>query len=75
MLHLLSHIIEEQLFQCVLLGIVGALAIPIDGAEFLLQGGDGKMEVQRFCRKTLAGSVQVCSTFFVPTGRYSYSML
>jgi hypothetical protein len=75
-LHLLSHIMEEQLFQCVLLGIVGALAIPIDGVEFLLQGGDGANGSSAFLPKDARGErAGFRSTCFVPTGRYSHAML
>ena len=33
MLHFFAHIMKEQLFQRLVLGIVGALAIPVDRIE------------------------------------------
>jgi hypothetical protein len=59
MLHLLAHVVEEQLFQRLVFGIVGALTLPVDGIEFFHQRNNRKMQIERLLRKTLTRCVQV----------------
>ena len=54
MLHLLAHVVEQYLAQHLVLGVVGALAIPVGGVELLLQRDDAVVKQARFLRQRLA---------------------
>ena len=47
MLHLLPHIMEEQLLQRFVLSIIGALTIPIDRIELFHQRDNREMQIER----------------------------
>ena len=49
-LHLLAHVVQQDLAQLFVLGVVGALAIPVDRVELLLQRCDRVVQQPPFLR-------------------------
>src|SRR6516165_2973531 len=63
MLHLFSHVMEQQLLQGLVFGIVGALAIPVDRIELFRLRSNREMQIERLLQQTLPRCVQVPSRF------------
>src|SRR5437899_6057126 len=58
MLQLLVGVVQQDRLEARIVAVVGALAVPVDRVEFLLQRGDGVVDVQRLTAQLLARDVQ-----------------
>src|SRR5262249_39763275 len=65
-LHLLTHVVEENAAQGLVLGVVGTLAVPVDGFQLLDQRDEGVMQRQRLLRQALARRMQGLARHGVP---------
>ena len=69
MLDLLAGIVQQDGLELLVLGVVGALAVPVDGLQLFLQRSDGVVHMQRVARQFLVRDMDA----FARHGRNSLS--